>query len=114
MSDTIKVRATIPVFASEQEERDFWDTHDSTDYLDDTEDVTNNPPPHLRQGPGRDWSRPPQRPDEGFLDVVITLRGDEIAAARAISARRQVPLFALLHEWVAERLEGERDETPGE
>lgn len=114
MSDTVHVGKRIPPFASEEEARKFWDTHSSADYWDQMEDVTDNPPPNLRQGPGRDWSRPPQRPDEGFLDVVVTLRGDEIAAARAISARRQVPLFALLHEWVAERLEGERDETPGE
>jgi len=30
----------VPEFATEQEEREFWDTHDSTYYLDDTEDVT--------------------------------------------------------------------------
>jgi predicted DNA binding CopG/RHH family protein len=31
--------AKIPKFKSEQEEREFWDTHDFTDYLDDTEPV---------------------------------------------------------------------------
>lgn len=109
MSDTVKTRHTLPVFTSEEEVRDFWDTHDSTDYLDGTEDVTDNPPPNLRQGPGRDWSRPPQRPDVGYLDVTVTLRGNEIAAARALSAREQTPLFALFHRWVNERLEQERD-----
>jgi hypothetical protein len=31
MSTTLK---PIPVFASEADERQFWETHDSTDYVD--------------------------------------------------------------------------------
>jgi predicted DNA binding CopG/RHH family protein len=27
----------VPIFKSLKEEREFWDTHDSTDYLDDFE-----------------------------------------------------------------------------
>ena len=30
---------TLPTFESEQEEAEFWDTHDSTDFVDDTEAV---------------------------------------------------------------------------
>lgn len=29
----------IPQFKTEQEEADFWDSHDSTDFLDETEAV---------------------------------------------------------------------------
>ena len=29
----------IPKFKNTKEERKFWDTHDSTDYLDDFEDT---------------------------------------------------------------------------
>ena len=29
----------IPQFKTEQEEADFWDSHDSTDFLDETESV---------------------------------------------------------------------------
>ncbi len=29
-----KKRKTVPAFASEAEERKFWETHDSSDYLD--------------------------------------------------------------------------------
>jgi len=29
----------LPKFATDQEEADFWDTHDSTQFLDDTEPV---------------------------------------------------------------------------
>lgn len=31
--------AKIPKFKSEKEERKFWDTHDSTEYWEDTEEV---------------------------------------------------------------------------
>ena len=34
-----KDMAKTPKFATLQEEADFWDTHDSTDYLDDTTEV---------------------------------------------------------------------------
>lgn len=30
----------IPEFANEDEEREFWATHDATDYLDETEEMT--------------------------------------------------------------------------
>lgn len=31
--------AKLPTFASEQEEAEFWDTHDSTEFLAETEPV---------------------------------------------------------------------------
>jgi predicted DNA binding CopG/RHH family protein len=31
--------AKLPQFVSEQDEAEFWDTHDSTDFLDETEAV---------------------------------------------------------------------------
>jgi hypothetical protein len=34
-----KASSRIPEFASREEEADFWDTHDFTDFLDDTEPV---------------------------------------------------------------------------
>ncbi|HRW08771.1 MAG TPA: CopG family antitoxin [Caldilineaceae bacterium] len=29
----------LPIFVNEQEEAEFWDTHDSTEFLDETEPV---------------------------------------------------------------------------
>lgn len=113
MSDTANVVKRIPKFASEEEARDFWDTHSILDYLDETEDVTDNPPANLRRGPGRDWSKIPPIPKDGFLDVTVTLYDDEIAAAYAISYREQTPLFALFERWVREKLAQERDAAPG-
>ena len=55
-------RPLLPEFETEEEAREFWATHDSTDYLDQTEDVTATPPPELRTGPGRAGSRARKRP----------------------------------------------------
>jgi hypothetical protein len=41
-------RTRIPDFASRQEEAEFWDTHDFTEFLDETEPVTLRVSPNLR------------------------------------------------------------------
>ncbi len=101
MSATAKTKETTtrpegypkqaPEFAAEQEERDFWDTHDSTYYIDDTEDVTHNPPPELGRGPGREGSRARKRPDKEHIDLVqLLLHEDTIAAIRDLARRRRL------------------------
>ena len=39
MGDGIPVRSRIPDFASLEEEAEFWDTHDSTEFEDEWEPV---------------------------------------------------------------------------
>ena len=41
--------AKIPTFKTEAEEGEFWDTHDSADYWDDTEEVELELSPDLAQ-----------------------------------------------------------------
>ncbi len=118
MSATAKTKETArpegypdqaPEFATEQEERDFWDTHDSTYYLDGTEDVTHNPPPELGRGPGRAGSRALKRPDKEHMDLVqLLLHDDTIAAIRDIAAQRHTSLQTLMTAWIAERVEHEK------
>ncbi len=66
----------VPEFATEQEEREFWDTHDSTYYLDDTEDVTHNPPPELGRGPGRGvtGTQASRRRAHGYGSITVARR----------------------------------------
>jgi predicted DNA binding CopG/RHH family protein len=82
---------TAPTFKSEQEEAGFWDTHDSTDYLDDTESV-----------------------EVGFVDVrpqkrSISLRidADTIDTLKDIAGRKGMGYQTLIRMWVMERLEKE-------
>src|SRR5881275_3100709 len=87
----------VPEFATEEAEREFWDTHDATYYLEGAEDVTHNPPPNLRRGPGREGSRALKRP-AGKRMVLLSLHmhEDTIAALKEIAARRHIPYQTLM------------------
>ena len=82
--------AKIPQFASIEEESDFWDTHDSTDYLDDTEPV-----------------------EVVFVDkrpkTQISLRLDPtiIEHLKQIATTKGMGYQTLLRMWVMERLKTE-------
>jgi hypothetical protein len=99
----------VPEFSTEEEERAFWDTHDSAPYFYDGEDVTHNPPSNLRRGPGRAGSRALKRP-EGERMVLLSLHvhEDMVAPIKEIAARRHIPYQTLLRSWIAERLEQEQ------
>ena len=100
----------IPKFASEEEARDFWDTHDSAPYWDQMEDVTNSPPPELRRGPGRAGSRARRRPSEGRMDLVsLRLPAEMIDEVKAIASVRHLPYQTLIRSWIGERVDKERE-----
>jgi predicted DNA binding CopG/RHH family protein len=80
----------IPKFASEQEESDFWDTHDSTDYLDETEPVA------VRFIDAR-----PK------IQVSMRLNPSDLAKLKALARTKGVGYQTLIHMWVMERLQQE-------
>jgi predicted DNA binding CopG/RHH family protein len=82
---------TIPKFKSEQEEAEFWDTHDSTDYLDDTE------PTELTFVDARPQKR----------SISLRIDGDAIDALKDIAGRKGMGYQTLIRMWVMERLEKE-------
>ena len=57
-------RPILPTFHSEEEAREFWATHDSTEYWDQMEDVTTVLPNQLGRGLGREGSVARRRPLE--------------------------------------------------
>lgn len=82
----------LPQFTSEQEEAAFWDTHDSTEFLEDTTPV-----------------------DVTFVDArpakkLISLRLEPAAIDRlkAIAQQKGVGYQTLMRMWVMERLALER------
>ena len=83
-----KQRKNIPSFKSEEEERAFWETHDSTDYLDwtKTQQVIM---PNLKPSTKTISLRLPQH----LLDSIK-------AAANA----RDVPYQSLIKVWLQEKL----------
>jgi predicted DNA binding CopG/RHH family protein len=81
----------IPKFESEDEERDFWATHDSTDYIDWTQ--------------GRRVSMPSLKPST----KTISLRLPEplLEDLKMLAHKRDVPYQSLLKIFLAERVEEE-------
>ena len=89
----MKVRdrvAKLPKFKDEKEESDFWDAHDSTDYLDSTEEI-----------------------EIKFIDarpktlISLRLQTELIDELKALAARRGIGYQTLIRMWVMERLEQE-------
>lgn len=85
-----KQRKNIPKFKSEEEERAFWETHDSTDYLDWTK-AQQVIMPNLKPSTKTISLRLPQH----LLDSIK-------AAANA----RDVPYQSLIKVWLQEKLHG--------
>jgi predicted DNA binding CopG/RHH family protein len=89
----VKVRnkvAKLPKFKDELEESAFWDTHDSTDYLDDTEEAKIK-----------------------FIDarpktlISLRLQTELIDELKVLAAKRGIGYQTLIRMWVMERLEEE-------
>ncbi len=84
-------RTTIPKFATEEQERKFWATHDSTRFFDSMPEV---------QEKIQD-ARPKKK--------AISVRVDEPALAqlKSIAAKKGLGYQTLMRMWVLERLEQE-------
>lgn len=117
MSDTVSgpdtetkgVPLTLPEFATEEETREFWDTHDSAPYWHLMQGVTHPPPPDLAVGPGRAGSRARKRPPPGQMDLIsLHLPAEMIDAVKAIAAVRHIPYQTLMRSWIGERIDAER------
>ena len=81
----------IPKFASEEEERRFWEQNDSTDYLD--------------------WSqaRPVVMPNLKPTTKTISLRLPQhlLDSIKAAANARDVPYQSLIKVWLQEKLHGQ-------
>lgn len=88
----LKAAKKIPAFRSEAEERDFWETHDSADYLD--------------------WSKakPAVFPNLKPSTKTVSLRlpAGLLAELKALANKRDVPYQSLLKMFLAERVSRER------
>ena len=82
-------RKAVPAFTSEAQERKFWETHDSTDYID--------------------WSRaqavrlPSLKPTSKSISLRLPI--GLLEALRIEANRRDVPYQSLIKVWLSERVE---------
>jgi predicted DNA binding CopG/RHH family protein len=85
-------REPLPRFSSEDEEREFWATHDSTEYID--------------------WSRAERNPTFPHLKpstriVSIRLPESLIAALKTLANKKDVPYQSLVKMFLAEKVREE-------
>ena len=90
------LRKQIPKFESEDEEREFWATHDSTDYIDWSE-AKRVEMPNLKPSS----SIPPDK------TVSFTLPQSVIDDLKVLAHKRDIPYESLLKIYLAERVEQE-------
>ena len=78
----------VPVFKSEAEERKFWETHDSTDYID--------------------WSKasPARFPNLKPSTTAISIRlpSGLLEQIKIAANKRDVPYQSLIKMWLAEKV----------
>ncbi|MCL4353587.1 BrnA antitoxin family protein [Patescibacteria group bacterium] len=91
----MKKLKAIPKFKSEDEEAEFWATHDSTDYFDITRAMINPVFPKLK---------PSTR------TVSIRLPESLIAALKTLANKKDVPYQSLVKIFLSERI---KEETLG-
>ena len=87
---------SIPQFNSEDEEREFWATHDSSEYLDWTK---------AEKNPTLSRLKPSTR------TVSIRLPESLIAALKTLANKRDVPYQSLVKIFLAEKI---KEETSGQ
>ena len=82
----------LPVFKNEDDEREFWATHDLTDVFD----------PEKR--------RIVAFPNLQLATETITLRVSSpmLEGLKALAHKRDVPYQSLMKQWLAEKLQAER------
>ena len=83
-------RKPLPVFRSEAEERRFWETHDSADYLD--------------------WSKaervrlPNLKPSTTAISLRLPV--PLLERIKVAANKRDVPYQSLIKTWLAEKVDG--------
>jgi predicted DNA binding CopG/RHH family protein len=80
---------TIPKFQNEAEERKFWESHDSTEYLDWSE--------------AKKINLPNLKPSS--TSISLRLPNGLLERIKIAANKRDVPYQSLMKTWLAEKLE---------
>lgn len=87
-----KALEPVPTFSSEAEERVFWQTHDSTDYLD--------------WGKAQQVRFPNLKPSS--TSISIRLPNSLLEGIKVAANKRDVPYQSLIKIWLAEKIEASK------
>jgi predicted DNA binding CopG/RHH family protein len=94
------VAKELPEFKSEAEEAEFWDTHNSLDYLESDEPVEIELDPELAAK---------IRERAQTKRVTLRLRVSQIEAAKEIARKKDIPYQTMIRSWVAEAIQREQE-----
>jgi len=94
----LKLAKEIPDLGSEEAEAKFWDIHNTLDYARG-EPVGLELEPELARKLAE---------KQGTKRVTLRLREQQIAAAKAIARKRDIPYQTLMRSWIAEGIEREQ------
>ena len=82
----------LPQFKSEDEIRDFWASHDSTEYFEEMEEL-----------PGSITMTQPRR------SITVRLEAETIERLKELAARQGITYQTLVQVWVMDRLQREEE-----
>lgn len=109
---TLPSADSIPAFASEEEERAFWSSHDTTAIFEQGEDVSSGPPADAFVRAPDERIRARKRPPTGHMDLVsIRFPAEMIDQLKLVAAEHHLPYQTLIRSWVGERLDQETRST---
>lgn len=87
-------RKALPQFKSETDEREFWATHDSTDYIDWSRAFKNPAMPRLKPS---------------TATISLRLPRSLLHALKMLANKRDVPYQSLLKVFLAEKVRKEQE-----
>jgi predicted DNA binding CopG/RHH family protein len=89
----------IPEFKSEEEEALFWDTHDSTEYVENLETIEISISPELENKilTKRELKKP----------ITLRLELNQIEAVKEIANKKGLPYQTLIRIWIVEGIRKE-------
>ncbi|OIQ52936.1 hypothetical protein MOTE_25290 [Moorella thermoacetica] len=91
--------AELPEFKNEREEAEFWDVHNTLDYLESDEPVEIELDPDLEAK---------IRERQKTKRVTLRLRVSQIEAVKEIARRKDIPYQTLIRSWIAEAIRREQ------
>jgi len=88
------VENKIPDFKTEKEEADFWDTHSSLDFIDESEQVNFELGLELQER-------------SKFKKTLTTLSLNHFTQIKQIAERKKIPYEILIESWITEAIKRE-------
>lgn len=113
--ESTPVPVEFPYFESEEEEREFWSSHDTSPYWHLMQEVTDAPPPGMIERPAGSTSSARKRPRAGeTAEITVRVSAQLADVLNGFARQRNLTLDALLANWLGDRIREERRRLHGD